>query len=93
MRGLLLSGFAAGDCPAGDTFERGAADMTQDLDHSAMMRHVRDALVEQIAVLDRIGEPRIAAQLDACIQALNDRLGEPMSPEDVEQIKRNYFHN
>lgn len=67
--------------------------MTQDSDHSAAMRGVRDALAEQIGVLDRIGEHRIAAQLDASIQALNDRLGEPLSPEDVETMKRNYFHN
>jgi hypothetical protein len=67
--------------------------MTQDVDHSAIMRGVRDRLVEQIGVLDRIGEPRIAAQLDACIQALNDRLGEPLSPADIEQMTRNYFHN
>jgi hypothetical protein len=67
--------------------------MTQDLDHSALMRRVRDALVEQIAVLDRLGEARIAALLDASIQALNDRLGEPLSADDIEQIKRNYFHN
>ncbi|MCW0197389.1 hypothetical protein [Sphingopyxis sp.] len=67
--------------------------MTQDSDHSPMMRGVRDTLVEQIGVLDRIGELRVASMLDACIQALNDRLGEPASSAEIEQMKRNYFNN
>jgi len=71
----------------------GRGDMTQDTDHLLMMRGVRDALVEQIGVLDRISEFWAASLLDACIQALNDRLGEPASPAEIEQMKRNYFNN
>lgn len=67
--------------------------MTQDTNHSAAMRGVRDALVELIGVLDRLREHQIAAQLDACIQALNDRLGEPTSPEEIDKLARRYSNN
>lgn len=58
--------------------------------HDAL-RAVRDALREQLARLDALGEAEAAIEVNAGIEILNGRLGDPTSPEDIEAMQRRYL--
>jgi uncharacterized protein (DUF934 family) len=55
------------------------------------LRAVRDSLREQLAILDRLGEPEAAIEINAGIEILNTRLGEPTSAEEIEEMQRRYL--
>lgn len=67
---------------------RGMADK---LPNEDALRAVREILREQLAALDRLGEAEAAIEINAGIEILNMRLGEPTSPDDVEAMQRRFL--
>jgi len=67
--------------------------MTGDLDRMDALRAIRDRLVEQLILLERLGETRAAAELNPAIERLNMLLGEPSDPEEIERLRRKFFMN
>jgi len=65
--------------------------MTEKQPTDDALRAVRDALREQLAILDRLGEPEAAIEINAGIEILNARLGEPTSAEEIEEMQRRYL--
>lgn len=53
------------------------------------LRAVRQALREQLAILDRLGEAEV--EINAGIEVLNLRLGEPPTAEEIEEMQRRYL--
>lgn len=65
--------------------------MAGDRKNGRAIRAVRDVLVEQLGVLDRLGERQAAIELNSAIEILNERLGEQTSPEEIARLQRGYF--
>lgn len=60
------------------------------LDEDAL-RAVRQILREQLAILDALGEAEAAIEINAGIEVLNLRLGEPPTAEEIEEMQRRYL--
>lgn len=67
--------------------------MTEDLDRREALRAIRDRLVEQLVLLEGLGEMRTATDLNPAIERLNLLLGEPADPEEIERLRRTFFMN
>lgn len=65
--------------------------MAEKLPNQELLRMVRDALRDQLAILDRIGEAEAAIEINSGIEILNDRLGEATSVEEIERMQRRYL--
>lgn len=65
--------------------------MTQELKNEDALRAVRQALREQLATLDKLGEAEAAIEVNAAIEILNLRLGEPPTAEEIEEMQRRYL--
>ena len=65
--------------------------MAEKLPNQELLRTVRDALRDQLAILDRIGEAEAAIEINSGIEILNGRLGETTSPEEIERMQRRYL--
>ncbi|MBN8843437.1 MAG: hypothetical protein J0H88_09330 [Sphingomonadales bacterium] len=65
--------------------------MTQEVKNENALRAVREALREQLAILDKLGEAEAAIEVNAGIEVLNLRLGEPPTAEEIEEMQRRYL--
>lgn len=60
-------------------------------EHEGELRSIREALLEQLFCLERIGDTRSAASLSLTIERLNSLLGEEPGAEEIERLRRNFF--
>ena len=65
--------------------------MAEKLSHEVALRAVRGILREQLAILDRLGEAEAAIEINAAVEILNLRLGEPTSPQEIQEMQRRYL--
>lgn len=65
--------------------------MAEKLEMDGALRAVRDALREQLAILDRLGESAAAIEVNAGIEILNERLGEQPTEAEIEQMQRRFL--
>lgn len=65
--------------------------MADRLPNEEGLRAVRDVLRAQLAILDRHGEAEAAIEINAGIEILNRRLGEPTTDEEIEAIRRRFL--
>lgn len=63
------------------------------IDKPEIVRAIRDLLVEQLRILDEIGEAEAAIELDSAIGILGKRLGDPSDSEAADRLHRRYFSN
>jgi len=66
------------------------ADSEQD---KIAIRAVRDQLRVALAELDRLEIRMAGNEVNAAIEALNDRLGEHTDPAEIERLQRRHFSN
>lgn len=55
------------------------------------IRAARDALYAQLAVLDRLGEIEAAVEINAGIEILNNRLGDAVTPDELDQLAHRFL--
>ena len=61
------------------------------MDKDLAIRAARDALYAQLAVLDRLGEIEAAVEINAGIEILNKRLGEAVTPDELDQLAHRFL--
>lgn len=55
------------------------------------LRAIRGVLREQLAILDSLGEAEAAIEVNAAVEILNQRLGEPTTPAEIQEMQRRYL--
>lgn len=70
---------------------KGMREMNEDRRGDAAIRAIRDALREQLARLDALGEKYAAIEVNSAVEILNSRLGEAPSTEEIAKLTRHYF--
>lgn len=66
------------------------ADSEQD---QAAIRAVREQLKAALLELDRLKIRMAGNEVNAAIEVLNDRLGEPTDPAEIQKLQRNHLTN
>lgn len=67
--------------------------MLGNIKDAAEVRAIRDRLRVEMTHLDRLGEKTAAIELNSAIEILNDRLGEPTSPEEFSRLLSRHADN